>query len=94
MNETPKSASRRTVLISAAAAAAGLPLLAAAGSASAEGTTPQASVKYQPKPSGAYHCSLCNYYLPGASATAPGKCKVVAGQISPQGWCVLFAAKH
>lgn len=94
MNETPKSASRRTVLISAAAAAAGLPLLAAAGAARAAGTIPKTSVQYQATPKGANHCSLCNYFLPGASATAPGQCKSVAGPIAPTGWCVLFAPKH
>ena len=38
-------------------------------------------------------CAKCNYYIAGASASAPGQCKVEAGPISPNGWCVLFAPK-
>ena len=92
MTDTPKSATRRTILIGAATLS-GLPLLAAAGSAQAAGTMPQATAKYQPTPKGAQQCSKCNYFLPGAKATAAGQCKVVAGAISPTGYCILFAPK-
>ncbi len=84
---------RRAILM----AAAGLPVIGAMllpKHAEAAGTTPQASVKYRPQPNGAAQCSKCNYFIPGASATAAGQCKVVAGSISPTGWCQLFAAKH
>ena len=33
-------------------------------------------------------------FLPGADPNGPGACKVVAGPISPTGWCTLFAPKH
>ena len=93
MTETPKSATRRTILIGAATLS-GLPLLAAAGSAQAAGgTMPQANAKYQTTPKGAQQCSKCNYFIPGAKPTGPGLCKVVAGAISPTGYCVLFAPK-
>jgi hypothetical protein len=84
---------RRAIL----AAAAGLPVIGAVllpRRAEAAGTTPQAAVKYVPKSAVANHCGLCNYFIPGASPTALGQCKVVAGQINPAGWCQLFAAKH
>ncbi len=83
---------RRNVL-AAAAALPGLALLAAGSGAKAGGVT-QANAKYRPNPNGAAQCSKCNYFLPGANATAAGKCKVVAGAIQPNGWCQLFAAKH
>ena len=92
MTDKPKSATRRTILIGAATLS-GLPLLAAAGSAQAAGTMPQANAKYQSTPKGAQQCSKCNYFIPGASATAAGQCKIVAGVISPNGYCVLFAPK-
>jgi len=92
MTDTPKSATRRTILIGAATLS-GLPLLAAAGSAQAAGTMPQANAKYQATPKGAQQCSKCNYFIPGAKPTGPGQCKVVAGVISPTGYCVLFAPK-
>jgi hypothetical protein len=84
---------RRTILIGAAALS-GLPVLAATQSAYAAGTVPQASAHYQNKPNAnGQHCGKCNYFLPGASATANGQCKLVAGVISPNGWCQLYAAK-
>jgi len=92
MTDNSKPATRRNILIGAATLA-GLPLLAASGEAQAAGTVPKANAKYQETPKGAQHCSLCNYYLPGASPTAVGQCKLVAGPISPNGWCSLFAAK-
>jgi hypothetical protein len=93
MSCNPTDATRRKIIIAAAAAAASLPLLAETSSAKAAGTTPQTAVKYQNHPNGANHCGKCNYFLPGASATGPGQCKVVAGSISPNGWCMLFAPK-
>jgi hypothetical protein len=58
------------------------------------GTVPQASAKYQATPKGAQQCGKCNYFIAGAKADGPGTCKVVAGAISPNGWCQLFAAKR
>ena len=57
------------------------------------GTVPKATAKYQDHPSGANMCGKCNYFLPGANAKGPGQCKLVAGPISPTGWCTLFAPK-
>jgi hypothetical protein len=93
MSNTPKDATRRTIIAAAAAAVASVPLLTAPKTARAAGTTPQSAVHYQTHPNGANHCGKCNYFIPGASATGPGQCKVVAGQISPNGWCQLFAPK-
>ncbi len=92
MSQDQKPTSRRTVLIGAAALG-GLPLLAAAGVAHAAGTLPKANAKYQDHPNAGKHCAVCNYFLPGAKPTAVGQCKVVAGPISPNGWCTMFAPK-
>lgn len=62
--------------------------------AEAAGSTPKANVQFQYKPKGANQCSKCNYFIPGANPTAVGQCKVVAGPIPPNGWCILFAPKH
>jgi hypothetical protein len=43
--------------------------------------------QYQPTPKGASRCDNCSQFL------APSACKVVAGKISPSGWCQLYAAK-
>ncbi len=92
MSDKIKPATRRTVLIGAATLA-GLPLLAQPLTAKAAGTMPKANVKFQDHPNGANKCSTCTYFVPGGSPTAVGACKVVAGPIAPNAWCVLFAPK-
>jgi hypothetical protein len=86
--------SRKSVLINLLT----LPLSAtavivAAGAASADAKSPQNAVQYQDKPKGSAKCSGCKFYLPGKDAKAKGKCSVVAGDISPNGWCVVYSAK-
>ncbi|MCW5598176.1 MAG: high-potential iron-sulfur protein [Nitrosomonas sp.] len=53
----------------------------------------KALMKYQDKPNGNEKCSNCIQFIPGDTPDANGECKVVAGSISPQGWCTAFAAK-
>ena len=43
--------------------------------------------------SGEERCGLCIQYIPSASGQGAGTCKVVAGSISPAGWCAEFEAK-
>ena len=86
-------ATRRAVLIAAAALPAAA-MFAQTETAQAAGVTPKANVKFQDHPNGANQCGKCNYFIPGAKPDAPGQCKVVAGPITPKGWCILFAPKH
>lgn len=61
------------------------------GGSSAPATTakvPQASVQYQIKPKGDQKCSLCINFIAESNT-----CKLVEGQISPEGWCTLWAKK-
>jgi hypothetical protein len=44
-------------------------------------------VKYQDTPKGSQACGHCLHFVP------PDQCKLVAGKISPKGWCQLFAPK-
>lgn len=53
----------------------------------------KASVKYQTTPKDGHDCAGCKFFLPGKPTTAAGKCSVVAGSISPKGWCVAWEAK-
>jgi hypothetical protein len=55
--------------------------------AAASGSVPQTAAGYQDKPNGDKRCDGCSHFA------APSSCKVVAGVISPSGWCKLFAAK-
>jgi hypothetical protein len=87
--------SRKSVLINLLT----LPLAATAIAASvsaasaADSKSPQNAVQYQDKPKGDAKCSGCKFYIAGKDAKAKGACKVVAGDISPNGWCVVYSAK-
>ena len=73
-----------------------LPALAGllgAGITVAEAKGSQAQFKYQTKPNGTKKCSNCSLFIPGKTATATGTCKVVDGTISPNGYCIAWAAK-
>jgi High potential iron-sulfur protein len=72
-----------------------LPALAALGTAAANADaakSSQASMQYQSTPKDGKHCSGCNFFIPGESATANGTCKIVDGTISPTGWCIAYNA--
>lgn len=53
----------------------------------------KSSMMYQDKPHGNQQCSGCVQFIPGSSPDAKGTCRVVAGSIDPQGWCVAFTPK-
>jgi hypothetical protein len=42
------------------------------------------AAQYQDTPKGLLSCSVCTFFR------APGSCKVVAGIVSPHGWCRFF----
>lgn len=48
----------------------------------------QAAAEYQDQPKGDQSCDKCMHFISGS-----GTCKVVEGQVSPQGWCKLWAKK-
>ena len=79
---TNAGVSRRTILYAAAAA---LPALALTSPAQAKMT--QAAAKYQPDPKDGHQCDGCNFFI------APNACKMVDGDISPTGWCILWVKK-
>jgi hypothetical protein len=100
--------SRRVVLRGALAVGCGLCLpIALSGCDSKKGATPagapgsmadkatqatankvsQASVEYQNQAKGEQKCSICANFI------APNSCKLVDGQISPEGWCKLWIKK-
>lgn len=44
--------------------------------------------KYQTLPKGQQRCEICLQFQ------APNRCKLVAGEITPKGWCQYFAARE
>jgi hypothetical protein len=39
------------------------------------------------------HCGICANFLPPANGEKIARCKVVAGPIDPNGYCIAFAPK-
>jgi len=67
-----------------AGGAAAAPLAAAQG---AKLTKPHA--RYQDSPRNGDCCGDCRHFLPERDG-----CKLVAGDISPRGWCMLYAEQR
>lgn len=51
----------------------------------------KSEMQYRDKPNGKQQCSNCIQFIPGKTPDDSGECKVVAGKISPQGWCSAYA---
>jgi hypothetical protein len=84
--------SRRAVLKRAAVLAA----VAAASTTRAtlaQTKASKAAMQYRDTPNGKQECSNCLQFIPGKTPQAQGSCKVVAGPISPHGWCIAYAPK-
>ncbi len=79
--------SRRALLTSAALSLGAATAAAVVSQAAAQQKISQADAKYQTIPKGDQHCDGC------VNFQAPNACKFVQGDISPSGWCQLFAPK-
>ncbi len=85
---------RRAVLKGAVLLATAVTALSGATrQALAENKATQAAMQYRNKPNGNKECSNCIQFIPGKTPKAMGTCKVVAGKISPRGWCLSYAPK-
>lgn len=92
------NASRRSLLkngatIAVIGAVASTGLLKSTSARAQAGKASQAVAMYQPKPHGKDQCDNCIHFIPGKTPTANGTCKVVEGNVAPQGWCVMYARK-
>ena len=84
MIEQPVDRSRRKVIRAVVkGASAGLLLRISQTEASEKMTRQQA--EYQDTPKDIYSCGMCTLFEP------PKSCKVVAGEVSKDGWCKAFA---
>jgi len=79
--------SRRVALTGTALALGAAAAATAVPQAAARQKINQADAKYQSTPKGDQRCDGCISFQP------PNECKFVQGEISPSGWCELFAAK-
>ena len=89
-------ASRRQFLKIGGAAIAMIPVVALSGKVMAStNAAMRTAMKYQDKPSGEKRCETCMQFVPGKKPKDLGGCKVIPGdtEISPNGYCVAWAAK-
>ena len=82
---------RQGVVIAGGAALGALALKAKAPAQA--GTESKSMAKYQDKPHGSQECDGCMQFIPGQGSSGNGTCKIVAGSISPKGWCMNFTPK-
>jgi hypothetical protein len=89
MPSKPKRLSRRVLFQRVATYAVGSSIVYGFGlnHAVAQAKVPQKTAAYQDKPKGDQRCDGCTNFQP------PNGCKLVEGEISPQGWCSLFTKK-
>ena len=81
--------SRRDMLRTGMMIAAGVTGAAIASTARAEDEKiAQELVQYQNEPKDGQKCSMCAQWVD------PNACKIVAGKISPNGYCVAYAPKE
>jgi len=52
----------------------------------------KAAVKYQSTPKDGKMCGMCKFFIRSGRMMSEGSCQVVAGPVSPMGYCVLFTA--
>ncbi|MGO4479211.1 high-potential iron-sulfur protein [Massilia sp. 2TAF26] len=86
---------RRRVLGTMASALPVLLLLPLAGGSTAAraGTARKEDFHYQDRPNEGKHCANCTAFVPPAAGQALGTCNIVAGPVSPDGWCMAFSPK-
>lgn len=75
---------RRRIMLVGLGAAGGL----MAVTAKAQEKIAQTLVQYQSTPKDGNKCSAC------VNFETPASCKIVAGKISPDGWCIAYAPKE
>ncbi|MGN6516142.1 MAG: twin-arginine translocation signal domain-containing protein [Rhizomicrobium sp.] len=78
--------SRRSLLHGATIAVGGM-AIAMCRILPAVALMPQKAAHYQDKPKGPAKCSGCTHFEP------PHACGIVAGNISPNGWCQFYVKK-
>ena len=89
-DDTLSNTSRRVLLKSAACIAGALASTSTAWPAT-YGNMAKTTVGYRLVPNGNQACGNCALFIPASSSNGQGRCKSVAGVISPSGWCHIWA---
>lgn len=84
---------RRKLLTRGVVMLAGIPVLILSRTTFA-GMASKSDFHYQDHPNEGKKCSDCTEFLPPDQTTSSaGACRIVAGPISPDGWCMAFTKK-
>lgn len=83
----PVTTSRRQMIFNMAIGVGAVGAISVVPRPAAAAKLSQSDSGYQNRPNGSQRCDLCANWM------APTSCKFVAGNISPSGWCSLFAAR-
>jgi hypothetical protein len=78
-----RSATRRNLLRATVLGSAGA-ILGAVVTVRAQQKMPKQAAEYQDTPKGILMCATCSLFQP------PRSCKVVEGDVAPEGWCKAF----
>ena len=73
--------------VGATTALASLPSRTSALDAPSSGQLRKQEVRYQDEPKGNQRCEICKNFV------NPSGCRVVAGSVDANGWCLLFRAQ-
>jgi hypothetical protein len=84
MVENRLDRSRRKLICAVAKGVSAGLLFRVSQTEASEKMTPQ-QAEYQDTPNGIYSCAMCTLF------ESPKSCKVVAGEVSKDGWCKAFA---
>jgi hypothetical protein len=86
--------SRRTLLKKGSVLLAGIAILPAVlqSHSALAGTGSKKDFNYQDHPRDGKTCAHCGSYI--SSGKAAGTCRILAGSISPQGWCIAYSEKE
>jgi anaerobic selenocysteine-containing dehydrogenase len=89
MENNGKKTSRREILKLGALGLGAVGAMSIASSANAQVAkkAQQKAVMYQQTPKDGKQCNLCQHF------EAPSSCRIVDGEINPNGYCILFAKK-
>ena len=77
----------RRALLSRTAVLAAATVLGWPGTGRAQQKMSKQAAQYQDSPNGDQKCADCRFFIEG------GSCQLVEGEISPNGWCMLFQPK-
>jgi hypothetical protein len=97
MTHTPKT--QAAVCVLRRALLEGLATLSVAALAPGGGTVraqthfDKTAVQYQDMPKDGKSCSRCLQFIPAAAPAQAPSCKVVAGEVGPNGYCLAFTRK-